>query len=76
MRRFLGARGEGFYRLSFRTEDCDAAFARFDQHGVRYVDLSADGGQRIVLTTPKSAHGLMAEFIEARTDPTDPTDSE
>jgi len=69
VRRFLDSRGEGFYRLAFRTEDCDAALARFDQNDVRYVDLSADGGQRIVLTAPKSAHGLMVEFIEAPADP-------
>ena len=41
LRRFLDTRGEGFYRLAFRTEDCDAALAHFDQNDVRYADLSA-----------------------------------
>ena len=65
LRDFLDTRGEGFYRLAFRTEDCDAALAHFDENDVRYVDLSVDGGQRIVLTGPKSAHGLMVELVQA-----------
>ena len=50
LRRFLDTRGEGFYRLAFRTDNCDEALAHFDQNDVRYVDLSADGGQRVVFT--------------------------
>ena len=63
LRRFLDTRGEGFYRLAFSSDDCDAALEHFDKNGVRYVDLSADGGQRVVFTAPKSTHGIMVELV-------------
>ncbi len=65
LRRFLDTRGEGFYRVAFRTEHCDEVLSRLDDHGVRHVDLAADGGQRVVFTAPKSAHGLLVEYVEA-----------
>ena len=68
LRRFLDTRGEGFYRLAFRTDNCDEAIAHFDANDVRHVELSADSGQRIVFIHPKSAHGLMVELVEGLED--------
>ena len=68
LRRFLDTRGEGFYRLAFRTDNCDQALAHFDQNNVRYVELSSDDGQRVVFTHPKSAHGLMVELVQPAAD--------
>jgi methylmalonyl-CoA epimerase len=64
LRRFLDTRGEGLYRLAFKTADMDAELAHFDGKGVRYAEAQGDGDSRIAFLSPKAANGVMFELVQ------------
>src|SRR5205807_1064918 len=68
LKRFLDTRGEGLYRLAFRSGDLDPLLGRMTESEIGFSDFSAaagaTAGRRIVFTHPRSMHGLLLELVE------------
>lgn len=64
LRHFLDTRGEGLYRLAFKTADMDADLAHLDGKGVRYARVQGDGDSQIAFLSPKAASGVMFELVQ------------
>ena len=74
--RFLARRGPGLHHVAYRTDGLDALMARLRAEGRQFTsDAPAPGahGHRVAFLHPRSAGGVLVEFVEK---PADPSGSE
>ena len=67
--RFLARRGEGVHHIAFSVPDVAAAMADARDHGFLVIDekpRTGHGGRQVAFVHPKSAHGVLLEFVEDR----------
>lgn len=70
--RFLTRRGPGLHHVAYRTDGLDALMARLRAEGRQFTsDAPAPGahGHRIAFLHPRSAGGVLVEFVESRAEP-------
>ena len=66
---FLDKRGEGIHHIAFATPDAGVALADAEGKGVRLIDKAPRKGAEqlnIGFVHPKSTHGLLLEFCDAK----------
>ncbi len=65
--RFLATRGEGIHHVAFLVEDLPETLTRAQADGYRLIDERPRLGARgrlIAFVHPKSAHGVLIEFVQ------------
>lgn len=65
--RFLERRGEGMHHLAIAVDDIEAAVARARAGGLQVIDekpRQGARGRRVAFVHPKSAGGVLLEFVE------------
>ncbi len=65
--KFLRDRGEGVHHVAFAVRDVEAAMAEARARGFRVVDerpRTGHGGRKVAFIHPKSAHGVLLEFVQ------------
>ena len=66
---FLEKRGEGIHHIAFATPDAGVALSDAESKGVRLIDKAPRKGAEqlnIGFVHPKSTHGLLLEFCDAK----------
>ena len=67
--RFLARRGEGVHHIAFAVPDVAVAIADARDRGFNVIDekpRTGHGGRKVAFIHPKSAHGVLLEFVEDR----------
>jgi methylmalonyl-CoA/ethylmalonyl-CoA epimerase len=65
--RFLATRGPGLHHVALRVDDVEAAVARLQEVGARFVDATprpGRAGSRIVFLHPRWTGGTLIELVE------------
>jgi methylmalonyl-CoA/ethylmalonyl-CoA epimerase len=69
--KFLDKRGEGFYLISYRVDDVDAALAELKDKGVRIIDerpRKLMGNRYAFIHPPRGLCGVLSEVLEGEFD--------
>jgi methylmalonyl-CoA/ethylmalonyl-CoA epimerase len=69
--KFLDKRGEGFYLISYRVENVDAALAELKDKGVRTIDerpRQIMGNRYAFIHPPRGLCGVLSEVLEGEFD--------
>jgi methylmalonyl-CoA/ethylmalonyl-CoA epimerase len=69
--KFLRKRGEGFYLISYRVEDVDAALAELRAKGVTTIDQRPrrlKGNRYAFIHSPKQLSGVLTEVLDGEFD--------
>ena len=69
--KFLEKRGEGFYLISYRVDDVEAALAELKAKGVRTIDQSPRrlmGNRYAFVHSPKELSGVLTEVLDGEFD--------
>ncbi len=69
--RFLKRRGEGFYLISYRVDDVEAALAELRSRGVRTIDREPrqlKGNRYAFIHPPKELSGVLTEVLDGEFD--------
>jgi methylmalonyl-CoA epimerase len=67
--KFLESRGEGVHHFAVKVDDLEAVIKSFKEKGVTLIgDKPRVGaeGSKVAFVHPKSAHGVLLEFVEKR----------
>ncbi|HEV8593930.1 MAG TPA: methylmalonyl-CoA epimerase [Thermoplasmata archaeon] len=65
--KFLESRGEGIHHLALAVDDIEDAMARARKAGLAVIDerpRHGARGRKVAFVHPKSAHGVLLEFVE------------
>ena len=65
--KFLRDRGEGVHHVAFGVRDIEAAMSEASARGFRVVDerpRTGHGGRKVAFIHPRSAHGVLLEFVQ------------
>jgi methylmalonyl-CoA/ethylmalonyl-CoA epimerase len=65
--RFLAARGEGFFLISYRVEDVDAGLRELQEKGRRTIDAAPRalmGNRYAFIVPPKEIGGVLTEILD------------
>ena len=66
--KFLRNRGEGMHHLALRVPDLEATLEHCRREGLELIDQSpraGSGGTRVAFVHPRSAGGVLVEFVES-----------
>jgi methylmalonyl-CoA epimerase len=69
--KYLAKRGPGLHHITLRVDDIHAALAHLRSRGVKLVDEQprpGAGGALVAFVHPASAHGVLVELKQPRTD--------
>ena len=67
--KFLASRGEGVHHIAFSVPHIEAAVADARERGFHVIGEQprvGHGGRKVAFIHPKSAHGVLLEFVEDR----------
>jgi methylmalonyl-CoA epimerase len=65
--KYLERNGEGIHHVGYRVDDCAAALAALQAHGVRVIDSVPRPGSRgttVAFVHPKAAFGTLVELVQ------------
>lgn len=65
--RFLEKRGEGIHHIAVGVEDIEKALENAKNNGLQLIDEKpriGAGGKKVAFVHPKSARGVLLEFVE------------
>jgi methylmalonyl-CoA epimerase len=65
--KYLERNGEGLHHVGYRVDDCAAALATLQAHGVRVIDSAPRPGSRgttVAFVHPKTAFGTLIELVQ------------